>query len=425
MIRRVWLLLPCLLLACLPATAATWRVRPGERIADAVAQAAAGDTVEVERGLYQERLLIDKPLRLRGIDRPTISGGGEGDVIRVTAPDVSIEGVIVRDSGDDLGAQHAGIYVQPGAHRARIRHCDLAHVLFGLWIEKSDDVRVEDNLITGMREKLSSQRGNAIQLYNTRGARIIRNHISFARDGIYVDVSHHAEFIGNVIHHVRYGSHYMNSYHNLWQGNASHHNQGGLALMEVRDLTVRGNRTWANRDHGIMLRTLQDSTIEGNVSAGNNRGFFIYDAEYNIIRNNLIIGNEVGVHLWAGSFNNDVDGNDFIHNRQQIRYVASRDVQWGRQQGNYWSNYLGWDSNGDGRGDTPMEANDAVDWLTTRYPFTKLLDSSPAIASLRMVARQFPVMRVSTVIDATPAIAPHHSDWRRWLWAAPEDAPRE
>lgn len=415
-----------LLLACIsPAGAAVWRVAPGERIGDVIARAAPGDTVEIPRGHYAERLRIEKPLILRGIDRPTVSGGGEGDVIRVTAPDVRIEGIIVRDSGDDLGGQNAGIYLQPGAHRAVVRQCDFAHVLFGLWIEKADDVRIEDNLITGMREKLSSQRGNAIQLYNTRGARIARNHISFARDGIYVDVSHHAEFIDNVIHHVRYGSHYMNSYHNLWQGNESHHNQGGLALMEVRNLTVRGNRTWANTDHGIMLRTLQDSTIEDNISAGNGRGLFIYDAEYNILRGNLVIGNRVGIHLWAGSFNNQVDGNDFVNNQEQIRYVASRDVEWGKQRGNYWSNYLGWDGDGDGFGDTPMEASDAVDWLVTRYPFTKLLDSSPAISTLRLISRQFPVLRVATVTDMRPAMAPGHKDWRAWLEATRNDAARD
>ena len=415
-----------LLLACTaPAAAAVWRVQPGERIGAVIERASPGDTVEIPRGHYAERLRIEKPLTLRGIDRPTISGGGEGDVIRVVAPDVRIEGMIVRDSGDDLGGQNAGIYIQPGAHRAVVRHCDFAYVLFGLWIEKADDVRIEDNLITGMREKLSSQRGNAIQLYNTRGARIARNHISFARDGIYVDVSHHAEFVGNVIHHVRYGSHYMNSYHNLWQDNESHHNQGGLALMEVRHLTVRGNRTWANTDHGIMLRTLQDSTIEDNVAAGNGRGFFIYDAEYNVLRGNLVIGNRVGIHLWAGSFNNQVDGNDFVNNQEQIRYVASRDVEWGQQRGNYWSNYLGWDGDGDGFGDTPMEASDAVDWLVTRYPFTKLLDSSPAISTLRLISRQFPVLRVATVTDMRPAMAPRHKDWRAWLEATRNDAARD
>ncbi|MBD9367121.1 nitrous oxide reductase family maturation protein NosD [Xanthomonas sp. XNM01] len=411
-------LLAAVALALLPlwaASAATLQVHPGGSIAAAVARAAPGDTIEVARGLYAESLRIDKPLTLRGVGRPTLSAGGHGDVIRVTAPDVRIEGLILRDSGGELGEQHAGVYLQPGAHRAVVRGCDFANVLFGLWIEKADHVRVEDNLITGMRHRLSSQRGNGIQLYNSQHASILRNRIAFARDGIYVDVSHDARFIGNRMHDVRYGSHYMNSYRNLWQGNDSYRNQGGLALMEVRELQVLGNRTWDNSDHGIMLRTIQDSTIASNIAAGNGRGLFIYDAEYNVLRDNLIVGNRIGVHLWAGSYRNQIDGNDFIGNDEQVRYVASRDAVWGQRQGNHWSNYLGWDQDGDGAGDTPFEASDAVDRLLSRHPFVKLLDSSPALHTLKLIARQFPVLRTPTIVDERPAIAPHHPDWAAWL----------
>lgn len=408
-----------LLGAAATAPAATLRVEPGQRIGAAIARALPGDVIEIARGRYAENLRIDKPLTLRGVGHPSVSGGGRGDVIRVAAADVRIEGLIVRDSGADLGAQNAGIYLQPGAHRAWVRGCDFANVLFGLWIEKADRVRIEDNLITGKRHLLSSQRGNGIQLYDSQHARILRNRISFARDGIYVDVSHDARFVGNRMHDLRYGSHYMNSYRNLWQDNASYRNLGGLALMEVREIQVRGNRTWGNRDHGIMLRTLQDSLIEDNVSVGNGRGLFVYDAEYNVLRGNLVAGNRVGVHLWAGSYRNQVDGNDFIDNAEQVRYVASRDVRW---SDNYWSNYLGWDQDGDGRGDTAFEASDAVDRLLARYPFVKLLDSSPALHTLKRVSHQFPVLRAPTVVDPRPAMRPHHLDWQRWLELAEEDA---
>ncbi|GHD78677.1 nitrous oxide reductase family maturation protein NosD [Vogesella fluminis] len=397
------------------AHAASWQVQPGDDLAAVVRAAAPGDTVKVARGHYRTRLLIDKPLTLIGQLRPTLSGGEAGDVIRVTAPDVRIEGFIVRDSGSDLGAQHAGIYLAPGAHRARVIGNDFAWVLFGLWIEKADDVLVAGNRITGKRDFASAQRGNGIQLYNTQRARVIGNDISFVRDGIYVDVSHQALFRGNRMHHARYGSHYMNSYHNVWEDNEVYRNRGGLALMEVRDQIVRRNKAWGNSDHGIMLRTIQDSVIEDNIVAGNARGFFIYDAEYNTLRRNLVINNRTGVHLSAGSFRNSVYNNDFIHNREQVRYVASRDEPWGVDGGNYWSNYLGWDQNGDGAGDVPYQANDVVDRLSWRHPQIKLLLASPAVHTLRLVARQFPLLRVPSIVDAHPALAPHHRDWRHWL----------
>ena len=402
-------------LLALPASAATVRVQPGQDLQATVTAAAPGDLVEVPRGFYRVNTLhIDKPLTLRGIDRPTLSGGQQGDTIRITAPDVTIEGLIVRDSGTSLKEQNAGIYVYPGAHRAVVRHNDLTYNLFGLWIEKANGVQVLHNNITGLRDFGSPQRGNGVQLYNTLGARIEGNRISFVRDALYVDVSHDAIFRSNRLHHSRYGTHYMNSYRNLWEDNDTYANRGGLALMEVRDQVVRGNRAWGNSDHGIMLRTLQDSVIENNVVAGNNRGFFIYDVEYITLRGNLVARNTVGVHLAAGSKNNAVEGNDFIANREQVRYVGARDMPWGGKQGNHWSNYLGWDRDGDGVGDVPYEANDMVDRLTWRHPLVKLLLASPAVQALRLVGQQFPVLRVPTVVDPKPRMQPNHPERSHW-----------
>ena len=410
---QAWLFI--FLLFSVAARASEWTVQPGGSIAAAVRAALPGDTVRVLRGHYEEHLTIDKPLTLRGVERPTVSAGGAGDVIRVKSPDVAIEGLIIRDSGADLTAQNAGVYLEPGADRAVIRDNFLVYNLFGLWIEKVRDVQVIGNKITGKRDLPSPQRGNGIQLFNSQGAKIIDNEISFARDGLYVDVSDHALFRGNRIHDLRYGSHYMNSNDNVWEDNESYHNRGGLALMEVRRQVVRNNRAWGNADHGIMLRTIQDSLIENNVVAGNGRGFFIYDAEYNVLRGNLVIANRVGAHVWAGSIHNEVDGNDFIRNAEQVRYVAARDEAWGQKQGNYWSNYTGWDADGDGVGDVPYEASDLVDRLTWKYPMVKLLINSPAVHTLRLVARQFPLLRNPSIVDRHPSLQPHHRHWSDWI----------
>lgn len=401
-------------LFCVTAWAAVVKVEAGGSIAAAVRAASPGDTVEVAHGEYAERIVIDKPLTLRGIGRPTIRGGFAGDVIRVRASDVTIEGLIVRDSGIDQTAQNSGIYIEPGAHRPVVQDCDVVSSLFGIWLEKADDARIRRNTIVGRRDLQSVARGNGIQVYDSTGAQVLDNHISYARDGIYVDLSRKSVFRGNRIHHLRYGTHYMNTNNSVWENNEVYMNRGGLALMEVRNLQVRNNIAWGNADHGIMLRTIQDSTVENNVVAGNGRGFFIYDAEYNAVRGNLVMGNEVGVHLSAGSGNNKVDGNDFIDNVQQVKYVAARDVEWGKARGNYWSNYSGWDQDGDGKGDIAYEANDVMDRLNGQYPLLKLVLNSPALQTLRFVARQFPVLRAPSVVDRNPRMRPSNQDWKKW-----------
>jgi len=401
------------------AAAAVLQVAPGTSINAAIARAQAGDTLLIAAGTYNERVLVDKPLTLQGRDHPTISGQRQGDTIRITAPDVTLTGLIVRDSGADLTAQNAGIYIVPGAHRVQIRECQLVANLFGIWLQGVDDARLLNNIITGRRDLQSAQRGNGIQVYDTRGVRVAGNDISNTRDGIYVDVSRDAEFRRNRIHHVRYGTHYMNTNHSTWEDNEVYLSRAGLALMEVRSLTVRRNISWGNTDHGIMLRTIQDSLIEDNVVAGNDRGFFIYDAEYNTLRRNLIINNRTGVHLSAGSSNNQVDGNDFIGNQEQVRFVAARDVEWGKKEGNYWSNYNGWDQDADGQGDIAYEANDLVDRLNWQYPLLKLLSASPALQTLRFAARQFPLLRAPSVVDRHPRMRPLSQNWKKWNDIAP------
>lgn len=413
--RACALLFTCLLCVCTTQAAAlTLQVVSGESIQAAIDRAAPGDTIEVAYGQYPGRLLIEKPLTLRGVGRPTIDGELIANTISVKAENVTIEGFIIANSGGDTLHQHAGIYIYPGSHYAVVRHCDFSYTLFGLWIEKANHVLIENNIITGKRDFSSPKRGNGIQLYNTRYARIIGNNISFVRDAIYVDVSHDALFRGNKLHHSRYGTHYMTSFRNIWEYNDTWNNRGGLALMEVRDQIVRYNRAWGNSDHGIMLRTIQDSVIENNIVAGNQRGFFIYDAEYNQLRNNAIIDNVVGIHLWAGSINNVVEGNDFIANREQIRYIAAKDMIWGAKVGNYWSNYAGWDRNGDHVGDVPYEANDLIDRLSWRHPMMKLLLASPAVETLHLVARQFPLLRAPSIIDPHPKMKPHTEEWSQW-----------
>jgi nitrous oxidase accessory protein len=398
-----------------PVSAAVLQVAAGQSIAAAIRAAKSGDTIRVAHGEYAEHLVIDKPLQLEGIDNPIITGKNTGDVIRVRSADVGIRGFVIRDSGIDLGAQNSGIYIEPGSDRILVQDCSLLHVLFGIWLEKAADARIMNNVITGKRELQSAARGNGVQVYNTINAQLIDNNISYTRDGFYVDVSEKALFRGNKIHHLRYGTHYMNTHHSVWEHNQTYLNRGGLALMMVRDVTVRNNIAWGNSDHGIMLRTMQDSLIENNIVAGNGRGFFIYDAEFNTIRNNAVIDNQTGLHLAAGSRNNLVDGNDVIANQEQVKYVASADVQWGTKHGNYWSNYSGWDQNGDGIGDVPYEANDVVDRLTWEYPLVKLLLSSPAIQTLRFVARQFPLLRAPSIVDQHPRMLPANQKWRQWI----------
>ena len=113
------------------AHAATLQVKPGDALQAVIDRAQAGDVVEIARGLYQGNFVVNKPLTLRGVGRPTLSGGLVGNTLSVESADVVLEGLIVRDSGDSLKDQNSGIYIRPGSHRAVVQHCTLSYNLFG------------------------------------------------------------------------------------------------------------------------------------------------------------------------------------------------------------------------------------------------------------------------------------------------------
>jgi parallel beta-helix repeat protein len=118
---------------------------------------------------------------------------------------------------------------------------------------------------------------------------------------------------------------------------------------------------------GIWLRGSSNNTISKNNLANNYGGIALFDASSNnnIVGNFIIACTNVGFEVYRSS-NNTVYSNTLIGNTFQVHSTASTNI-WdnGPPGGNYWSDYTGVDSNGDGIGDTPyiIDANNQ-----DRYP---------------------------------------------------------
>ncbi len=204
----------------------------------------------------------------------------------------------------------------------------------------------------------------------------------------------------------------MYSYNNLLQSNLTENTRTGYALMQSKYLTVLNNRSVNDVNYGILMNYITNSTLRNNDIRGiqnrhnphmkktgtNNarrvglegKALFIYNSLFNEFTDNRFADSDIGIHLTAASEDNTLAGNAFVNNKTQVKYVSTRTQDWA---GNYWSDYLGWDMNGDGVGDIEYEPNDSVDRLLWKFPAAKLLLNSPAIETLRWVQRQFPVLK--------------------------------
>lgn len=403
--------------------ASDWQVTPdGKPLPDVLAEAADGDRLRFAPGHYRVNLVIDKPVVLEGMPGAVLDGGGLGDVLRIRAPDVVVRGLRLQGSGGNLTSMNAVIFVEGSAERVRIENNELHGDAFGIWIDGSPAPQLNGNRIRGNASLRSQDRGNGIHLYNTTGALVENNEVWETRDGIYIDTSNHNVLRSNHMHHLRYGIHYMYSYNNQVLNNRTDHTRTGYALMQSKYLTVTGNRSENDQNYGMLMNYIVYSTIADNVIIGirpgtsrilggeavmgaEGKAIFIYNSQFNDIHGNLFANSDIGIHLTAGSEDNAIYDNAFVQNQTQVKYVATRYQEWSHGgKGNYWSDYLGYDMNGDGVGDLPYEPNDGIDRVLWKYPMAKVLMHSPAVETLHWVQRQFPVLRPPGVKDSYPLI---------------------
>lgn len=404
------------LLLVLLATAPAHAQRP---LAEVIAAAPPGATVTVPAGVHAVRgLRLDKPITLVGEPEAVLDAGGSGDVLRISAPDVTVRGLTLRHGGTDLTAENAGIFVEKTAHGATLDHNRIEGTLFGIYLDGPANVRVTRNAIRGMHALRVADRGDGIHLWNDTGCTIEGNDIAGSRDGIYVYVSPNNSIVRNVVHEVRYGVHYMYSNHNELAGNVSRGNVAGFALMSSDHLRVTGNLAEDDASYGFLLNYISSSEFTGNearritglhddagatIEGAEGKGMFVYLSQFNDFHDNLIADSGIGIHVTAGSEHNRLWANRFLGNRVQVKYVQNLAQEWSVDgRGNYWGDYLGWDLNGDGIGDIPFRPNDGVDVLLWKYPSARSLMSSPAVLLLRYVQRAFPVFTPPSVQDSHP-----------------------
>ncbi|MEO7067103.1 MAG: nitrous oxide reductase family maturation protein NosD [Rhodanobacter sp.] len=387
----------------------------------AIATAAAGAVLSVAAGVHHVHLVLDQPVTLNGQPGAILDGDGQGDVVRVRASGVTLRGLTIRNSGRDLTAMNSGVYIEKGVDGALIEKNRIQDILFGVYLDGPQHVKVIGNVITGITELRVPDRGDGIHLWNDAYCVIKGNDVSGMRDGIYDYVSHDDLIADNRIHNVRYGVHQMYTKRETLQGNISWNNVAGMALMSSDHMRVADNHIFNNSSYGILFNYVTYSDITGNeihdiaqergadsqtVDGGEGKAMFVYNSEFNQIHSNLLADSAIGIHITAGSQDNNVYGNAFVNNRTQVKYVQNVADEWSHDgKGNYWSNYLGWDLNGDGIGDVPFRPNDGVDVLLWKYPSSRVLMSSPSILLLRYVQRAFPVFTPPAVTDSHPLMS--------------------
>jgi nitrous oxidase accessory protein len=421
-------------------------VPPGESDVQALLDRAMdGDVIVLQKGEHRGPLTISRKLTLEGEPGAVLLGPGTGNVVTVLAPGAVVRGFVIRGSGRDLEKMDSGVFIEKSAARALVERNRIEDNLYGVYIHGAPDAVVRGNEIIGMREGRLNEAGNGVSVWDAPGAKVLGNSFRYGRDGIFSIASRKNVFSGNRFRDLRFAVHYMYTNDGEVSDNVSTGNTVGYAVMFSHRLTIRNNVSDADRDRGFLFNFANGSQISGNAVVGRlqpaerwavstmrgseasehglpaerepspaagarpgpEKCVFIYNTNQNRFHDNWFEGCEIGVHFTAGSEGNELVGNAFVGNRNQVKYVGTRHLDWSKNgRGNYWSDNPAFDLDGDGIADTAYRPNDLVDRVLWTAPAAKVLVNSPAVQVIRWAQAQFPALLPGGVVDSRPLMSP-------------------
>jgi len=365
-------------------------------------------------GTYSGPIIVDKPMTIDGQGKVTIDNGGKGTVILLDTDGATVKDLHLTNSGESANDLDSGVQVRGNYNVIKDNVID--DCLFGVDLQQSNNNIVRRNSISSKLHLGLGQKGDSVRLWYSFNNKILDNSTINVRDMV-VWYSADNTIARNTGSDGRYSLHFMYSRYNLVEDNVYNNNTVGIFLMYSDGVIVRNNKiTHASGPTGIGIgfKETSDLTIENNQILYCASGLYLDLSPFqpdttNKFTNNLIAYNGIGIR-----FLNDWKGNTFKKNQlsgnlTQIvvsgRGTANRNI-W---EGNYWSDYEGFDEDNNGVGDKPYELYTYADRLWRDAPYAQFFKGSPLLETIDFLERLAPFTEPELLVrDKLPDMAKHN-----------------
>jgi nitrous oxidase accessory protein len=369
---------------------------------EALAEAQVGDRVDVYGGVHPGPVLVDRSLTLIGHDWPVIDARGQGTVLMLAAPNVTLRGFVIRDSGSSLDQENSGVAVEaPGAVLENNR---LEDTLFGIYLRKANGGVIRNNVISS-KDLPVPRRGDPIRVWYSDDVLIENNTVTKGRD-VVLWYSERLTVRDNEVSQGRYGLHFMYCDDATIENNLLIDNSVGSFLMYSRRLNLWGNTIARNRGpsgFGVGLKDMDDAIVKDNLFLDNRIGAHLDNSPREVdsigrFEGNVFAYNDIGVNLMPSVRHNQFGGNSFVDNEQQVSIAGgggqAQANDWtAGETGNYWSDYVGYDGDADGNGDIPYRAERLFEDLMDHNSSLRLFMYSPVQQAVEFAARAVPFVK--------------------------------
>lgn len=362
-----------------------------------------GATLTPPAGTYTGPVVVDKPMIIDGKNGVTINAGGKGTVILLDTDGATVQNLRLTNSGESANDIDSGVQVRGNYNVIKDNVID--DCLFGVDLQQAKNNIVKRNKISSKDKFGLGQKGDSVRLWYSFNNKIIDNTTENVRDMV-VWYSANNIIKGNTGSNSRYSLHFMYSRYNVVEDNNYYNNTVGIFLMYSDGIVIRNNtiaHAAGPTGVGIGFKETSDLIIEGNQILYCATGLYIDVSPFqpdttNKFDDNLIAYNGIGIR-----FLNDWHSNIFKHNQlagnlTQIVVSGGKTANRNIWEGNYWSDYQGFDRDNDGVGDTPYELYDYADKLWRDVPSAQFFKGSPILETLDFLERLAPFSKPNLLV---------------------------
>ncbi|MBE7458932.1 MAG: nitrous oxide reductase family maturation protein NosD [Zoogloeaceae bacterium] len=369
----------------------------------------AGGTLRPAPGIYAGPAVVAKPITLDGGGKATLAGNGRGTVLTLATSGATLRGLRLTGSGDSHDGIDAGLLVAGDDNL--VEHNAIDDVLFGIHLRQGNRNRIRANRVTG-RAAPRGARGDGLRLWNSRHNRIEGNAFRTVRDLTFANSPDNL-ILRNTLADGRYGMQFVFSPRARVEGNRLADTDTGIAVLYSPDLVLRGNTIAHALDGGGAGLSLKDSggaLVEGNeilhCAAGLSANAPLNAETALTVRGNRFAHNIVGMYFYGEQGGHKIVDNRFENNLTQVAVSAAGVGAANDWTGNLWSDYQGFDRDGDGIGDTPHEVWLYSDRIWMETPRAKFFANSPALELLDFLEKLAPFAAPSLILrDPAPRMA--------------------
>jgi nitrous oxidase accessory protein len=362
--------------------------------------------------VYHGDLEIHRPLALRGTVGATLQGNGSATVVTIAADDVVLDNLAIVGSG--RRHTHEDSAVKARGERVRLSHLALDGNLFGANLQMCHACAVDHVVVRGA-DATAALRGDSIKLWESNDSIVADCLVERGRD-IVVWYSRRVRLQRNVVRGNRYGTHFMYSHDSIVEDSDLRDNVVGIFVMYSARMRVERNVLAGARGAagvGIGFKDCDGAEVRDNWIVANNTGVYLDRTPRSPSEPVLFSGNLFALDDAALRLHSSAQGVRFVDNdfRENVAIAA---VEGGGNAlgmsftGNFWSDYAGYDLDGDGSGDVAFAPKQITSAMEDAHPALRFFDGTTALAMVEVVARAVPVLSPRPLlVDGSPRMNPH------------------